>query len=121
MVGATNATDLVDADVAFHLAVADASGNQVLANMLKSISSLLRVWIQRVVESDSTFPPTRNEHLPVYEAIRDGDVEGAQSAMESHLAAAAVRLKATLQAASPDESPEPMEDDARVSSVPAGA
>jgi GntR family transcriptional repressor for pyruvate dehydrogenase complex len=104
---ATNATELVDADVAFHLAVADASGNHVLANMLRSISSLLRVWVHRVVESDNALPPTRNEHLPVYEAIRDRDVQAAQLAMESHLTAAAGRLRATLQQTSANgESPD---------------
>ncbi|MDO9397131.1 MAG: FadR/GntR family transcriptional regulator [Herbiconiux sp.] len=89
----------VDADVAFHLAVADASGNVALANMLKSISALLRVWIHRVMDAESSFEPSYLEHVPVFEAIRDADPAVAGTAMESHMARASGRLISTLNAA----------------------
>jgi len=88
--------DFVTADVDFHLAVADASGNTVLANMLKSISSLLRVWIHRVMDAEPSFEKSYREHIPVYEAIRDQRYEEARSAMEMHMGAASARLIATL-------------------------
>lgn len=88
--------EFVEADVAFHLAVAEASGNTVLANMLKSISSLLDVWIHRVMEAAPSFEPSYSEHVPVFEAIRDGNAGAARDAMQSHMDRASARLIATL-------------------------
>jgi GntR family transcriptional repressor for pyruvate dehydrogenase complex len=94
---AAKTTDaFVAADVEFHLAVADASGNLVMANMLKSISALLRVWIHRVMDAAESFEPSRCEHIPVFEHIRDRNPAEAQTAMETHMAAASDRLRATL-------------------------
>ena len=89
--------DFVNADVAFHLAVAEASGNGVLANMLKSISSLLYVWIHRVMDAEESFTQSCSEHVPVFDAIRDKRVEDARGAMERHMNAASKRLVATLE------------------------
>lgn len=89
--------EFVAADVAFHLAIADASGNMILANMLKSISSLLRVWIHRVMEAADSFEESYEEHVPVFEAIRVRDRAAAAAAMETHMTKASRRLTATLQ------------------------
>ncbi|KNC20461.1 hypothetical protein AC792_00595 [Arthrobacter sp. RIT-PI-e] len=96
MEAATTTDAFVAADVEFHLAVADASGNLVMANMLKSISALLRVWIHRVMDAAESFEPSRCEHVPVFEHIRDRKPAEAQAAMETHMAAASDRLRATL-------------------------
>ncbi|MCS5722549.1 FadR family transcriptional regulator [Herbiconiux sp. CPCC 203407] len=88
----------VDADVAFHLAIADASGNVALANMLKSIAALLRVWIHRVMDAESSFEVSYLEHVPVLAAIREGDPVAATAAMESHMDRASGRLLSTLSA-----------------------
>lgn len=101
--------DFVDADVRFHLAVAKASGNSVLGNMLTNISSLLHVWIHRVVEAEyakvvatheeSSWPSACSsfqEHVPVVEAIRAGDAAGARAAMTLHMDKASRRLVETL-------------------------
>jgi len=88
----------VDADVAFHLSIADASGNVALANMLKSIAALLRVWIHRVMDAESSFEVSYLEHVPVFEAIRAGDASAASLAMESHMDRASGRLLSTLSA-----------------------
>jgi GntR family transcriptional repressor for pyruvate dehydrogenase complex len=97
MRAATTTEEFVTADVAFHLAVADASGNTVLANMLKSISSLLRVWIHRVMEAESSFETSLHEHEPVFDAIRRTDPDAAGEFMETHMARASARLVATLR------------------------
>lgn len=86
----------VDADVNFHLAVAAASNNTVLANMHRSIASLLRVWIQRNMDAADSFEPSRGEHRPILEAIRAGDGPAAGAAAEAHMRAASDRLAATL-------------------------
>ncbi|WP_152970290.1 FadR/GntR family transcriptional regulator [Frigoribacterium sp. RIT-PI-h] len=96
MRAARTTEEFVTADVAFHLAVADASGNTVLANMLKSISSLLRVWIHRVMEAEPTFDVSFHEHEPVFDAIRRRDPDAAGGHMEKHMAKASARLIATL-------------------------
>jgi len=96
MRAATTTEQFVAADVAFHLAIADASGNVALANMLKSISTLLRVWIHRVMDAESSFDVSLHEHGPVLEAIRDKDAAAATAAMEAHMVRANARLVATL-------------------------
>lgn len=104
MRAAQSAEEFVSADVAFHLAVAEASGNTVLANMLKSIASLLRVWITRVMDAESTFTVSFDEHVPVLEAIRANDRKAAERAMSTHMDLASARLIATLDAPDPGTS-----------------
>ena len=82
----------VDADVGFHLAIAAASGNSVLSNMLTSISSLLDYWIRRVMNAAESFEPSYCEHVPVYDGIKARDVEAAGAAMAAHMEGAAKRL-----------------------------
>jgi GntR family transcriptional repressor for pyruvate dehydrogenase complex len=98
MTEAKTTEDFVSADVEFHLAIADASGNTVIANMLKSISSLLHVWIHRVMDAASSFDVSLHEHEPIFAAIRDRDPEAAGEAMDKHMAKASARLVATLPA-----------------------
>ena len=97
MQAVTSSDEWVNADVEFHLAIADASGNTVLANMLKSISSLLRVWIHRVMDEESSFERAIREHEPVLAAIRSRDSTAAGAAMEAHMQKAGARLIATLE------------------------
>jgi len=47
----------VEADALFHLEVARLSGNTVLAGMLNSVSSLLRVWMSRAVRAGDCRTP----------------------------------------------------------------
>lgn len=98
MRAARSTEEFVAADVAFHLSIADASGNVALANMLKSIGSLLHVWIHRVMDAESTFDASFHEHEPVFEAIRQQDAAAASAAMENHMTRASARLIATLRA-----------------------
>ncbi|GAB3617268.1 FadR/GntR family transcriptional regulator [Okibacterium endophyticum] len=88
--------EFVDADVAFHLAVASASNNGALTNMHSSIASLLRVWIHRNMDAATSFEPSRSEHVPILDAIRRQDPAGAAESARTHMAAASLRLKATL-------------------------
>jgi len=94
---ATSTEHFVTADVAFHLAIADASGNVALANMLKSISALLRVWIHRVMDAEESFDTSFHEHEPVFAAIEKRDPAAAGAAMEKHMGKASARLIATLK------------------------
>jgi GntR family transcriptional repressor for pyruvate dehydrogenase complex len=99
----------VEADVGFHLRVAEAAGNVILNDMLNGVRALLRVWIRRVVEAAGETGPSYQEHLPIFEAIERGDREAAIAAMAAHMEGASARLKATIsqsawsKPAAPDE------------------
>ncbi|HEV3495079.1 MAG TPA: FCD domain-containing protein [Actinomycetes bacterium] len=86
----------VEADVGFHLRVAEAAGNVVLSDMLNGVRALLRVWIRRVIEAAGETGPSYGEHLPIFEAIERGDRAAAIAAMSAHMEGASARLKATI-------------------------
>jgi GntR family transcriptional repressor for pyruvate dehydrogenase complex len=86
----------VEADVGFHLRVAEAAGNVILSDMLSGVRALLRVWIRRVIEAAGETRPSYLEHQPIFEAIERGDRAAATAAMAAHMAGASARLKATI-------------------------
>jgi GntR family transcriptional regulator, transcriptional repressor for pyruvate dehydrogenase complex len=84
-------------DTEFHLRIADASGNAVLAGLLHRIESLLRVWIHRVMSTGRERSTSFEEHVPILRAIEAGDPDAAAAAMHAHLSGATARLRATLE------------------------
>jgi GntR family transcriptional regulator, transcriptional repressor for pyruvate dehydrogenase complex len=97
MLDATSVHAFVDADVAFHLKLADSAGNSVLRDIHSSIQALLRAWIARVLTLTLSTSPSYDEHVPIFEAIERGDAAAAQAAMAAHMASAAERLLQTLE------------------------
>ena len=89
----------VDADVNFHLKLAEAAGNTALRDVLSSIQALLRAWIGRVI-AEGYRDISYAEHVPIFEAVRAQDARAAEDAMDAHMRAAAKRLQATLDRAS---------------------
>ena len=73
----------VDVDVRFHLAIADAAHNDVLAGVLRSLQSLLRVWAHRVIDAAGETSSSLAMHEPVLEAIIQGDEEAARTSMSA--------------------------------------
>jgi GntR family transcriptional regulator, transcriptional repressor for pyruvate dehydrogenase complex len=92
----TTADAFVEADVAFHMAVAEASGNATLQQVMRGMWSLLHVWISRVMRATADFGPTREEHARILAALERRDAVAARSAMAAHLDGATRRLRATL-------------------------
>ena len=88
----------VDADVEFHLRLAEAAGNSALRDVLTSIQALLRAWIGRVI-AEGYRDISYAEHVPILEAVRAQDDRAAQEAMDAHMHSAARRLQATLERA----------------------
>jgi GntR family transcriptional repressor for pyruvate dehydrogenase complex len=87
--------EFVDADVRFHLRLAEAANNTALRDVLAGVQALLRVWIGRVIAASN--PETSyHEHIPIFAAVERGDPGAAQAAMESHMRSAAGRLERTL-------------------------
>jgi GntR family transcriptional repressor for pyruvate dehydrogenase complex len=91
-----DADRFVAADVAFHLTIAEAAGNDTLYQIMLNIRSLLQVWIARVMHAASDYHPSLDDHIPILEAIEARDVEAARAAVAAHLQRATDRLAATL-------------------------
>jgi len=70
----------VAADVAFHLRVTQAAGNETLGGVIASVRTLLQVWISRVMHSADSFEPSLAEHAEVLAAIESGDPTRARRA-----------------------------------------
>jgi GntR family transcriptional repressor for pyruvate dehydrogenase complex len=100
---ASDVAAFVEADVAFHLRIAETARNLVLRDILSNVQALLRAWIRRVIASMGETRTSYAEHVPIYEAILRGDAAGASAAMEAHMASAAGRLQKALAAAAPAE------------------
>jgi GntR family transcriptional repressor for pyruvate dehydrogenase complex len=104
----------VAADVAFHLGIAEAAGNETLLGIMTSVRSLLQVWISRVMRGTVDHMVSAQEHVPILEAIEAGDAQAARAAMERHMAWALSRLEETLA----QEDRGPSRDDALVTGAP---
>jgi GntR family transcriptional repressor for pyruvate dehydrogenase complex len=88
--------EFVDADVAFHLKLAEIARNTVLRDILSSIQALLRAWIIRVIEAAGTTDFSYREHLAIFEAVERGDARAAAEAMQAHMDSARRRLIFTI-------------------------
>ncbi|NKX56340.1 FadR/GntR family transcriptional regulator [Arthrobacter mobilis] len=89
----------VEADAAFHREIAAASGNQVLQELLQSIRSLLRIWVDRALTDEGHAAAALAEHRAVFGALEARDPAAAARAMESHMGTAAARLLAGFESA----------------------
>jgi GntR family transcriptional regulator, transcriptional repressor for pyruvate dehydrogenase complex len=82
--GAT-ALRFVEADVAFHEAVAAAAGNRVLAAFLQSLRPLLLRGMIAGPERLSVRETSLAEHRAILDAVRGRDPEAARERMRTHL------------------------------------
>lgn len=71
------------ADRDFHQALLIATGNPPLISLASTIGAGVR-WTTRYKQRKSRLPPDpMPEHWRVYEAVKDGDADGARAAMEA--------------------------------------
>jgi GntR family transcriptional repressor for pyruvate dehydrogenase complex len=87
----------VTADMKFHQAVAVAAGNSLLDDMLRSIRSLIRVWVERALNDTTHAELTCGEHRAILTALATRDPDRAAAAMSVHMDSAAARLLPTLE------------------------
>ena len=80
-------------DVRFHVLLARAAGNDVLADLLQSLRSMLSVWVGRRVRTRQATEAAYDEHRAILEALRAGDVLAVQRAMDEHMATASARIE----------------------------
>lgn len=80
-----NADAYIEADLDFHLALAEAAGNPIVLSLLDSIVELLREQRVRVFHTDGGPERGQVHHRGILEAIERHDPEAAREAMRAHL------------------------------------
>ncbi len=86
----------VEADLQFHLELAQSIDNTVLLDLLQSIRALLRVWVDRAVQQPEQALIAIEEHAAVYAAIATRNPDAAASAMATHMHTAGRRLSGSV-------------------------
>ncbi len=79
--------------VGFHSALAEASGNPVLACALASFRSLFHEALARLLPDDAMAARAVEDHQAILDAVRAKDAEGARDLMREHLAYFAERVE----------------------------
>jgi GntR family transcriptional regulator, transcriptional repressor for pyruvate dehydrogenase complex len=75
----------IEADMQFHLAVADAAHNEVMRNAVQLLRNLLRQWLLLKLMIPQVPAKILQQHDAVFRAIKARDVTGARTAMARHL------------------------------------
>lgn len=81
------ASAFVDADLDFHRAVVELSGNAVLLGLFTTVEPVLREALVEMVEHETDMPDVSCSHADLLAALENGDVEGAIAATVENLEA----------------------------------
>jgi DNA-binding GntR family transcriptional regulator len=93
-------TDVATLNADFHLAVARASGNEVLSTMLGHLGKRVRWYYTAVVPIRGV--GSAEEHLELVAAIRDRDPDLAERVVRTHVESTRAVIEAALARRSPD-------------------
>jgi len=86
-----------EADTAFHAALGELAGNTVLRDVLKGMRAMVqRGWVERTGAVRSR-EVAYDDHVPIYEAVAQGDADAARAAMSRHMEGASRRLMEALE------------------------
>ncbi len=92
-----DASEMVDLDVDFHMAVAEASHNVALVHVMRGIFNLMRLNILRAREAmyhqEETLGLLDDQHTALAEAIASRDADAARAAANVHLSFTQVSLR----------------------------
>ncbi|WP_363800294.1 FadR/GntR family transcriptional regulator [Lysobacter firmicutimachus] len=88
--------DALESDIAFHVAVLEASGNRFYAGLRDLVESALRISIVVTNRSKGVDLASVEDHVRVYEAIAAGDAERARAAMQGLLDEVAALIESTV-------------------------
>lgn len=80
-----NTEDFQQADLDFHLTVAESSGNEVLARLLDALRNLMVEQLNVILQVPGRMESSLKYHRKVYEAIVNGDGEKAGKVIDSHI------------------------------------
>ena len=83
---AATVDELVEADDQFHDTIVDATGQAVLASLIKSLAGrTLRARVWRGLADERALEQTKRAHAAIYEAIEDRNAELARAATTMHI------------------------------------
>ncbi|ALN63792.1 bacterial regulatory s, gntR family protein [Lysobacter antibioticus] len=85
--------DALESDIAFHVAILEASGNRFYSRLRDLIDTALRISIVVTNRSKGVDLASVKDHARVYEAIAAGDAKRAKSAMQGLLDEAATLIE----------------------------
>jgi len=77
----------VDADTEFHFALATATHNAALVKVVSAVEDVLRQSRDQTLQQPGRSQRSLDSHREILEMVREGDHQGARSAMEHHLTA----------------------------------
>jgi GntR family transcriptional repressor for pyruvate dehydrogenase complex len=75
----------IEADLDFHLALAEAAGNPIVLSLIDSIVALLREQRLQIFRVEGGPERGQRHHKQILEAIERHDADAARSAMQAHL------------------------------------
>ena len=75
----------VDADTAFHFALASATHNRALLKVVSAVEDILRLSRDQYLQEPGRPQRSLASHRRILEMVRAGDAEGAKQTMEHHL------------------------------------
>lgn len=78
-------------DLEFHIAIANASGNTLVSDLIELVRGQLVKALHKVLLVPHALPLTYKEHRAIFEAIERHEPDAAREAMQTHLKAHLVR------------------------------
>jgi GntR family transcriptional regulator, transcriptional repressor for pyruvate dehydrogenase complex len=81
-------------DLEFHVALAEASGNQLVSDLIALVRTQLLKALHKVLVVPHALPLAHKEHVAIFEAIERRDPDSARRAMQAHLLAHLMRYTA---------------------------
>jgi GntR family transcriptional regulator, transcriptional repressor for pyruvate dehydrogenase complex len=93
--------EMNQADAEFHLAIAEASGNDLLVRMMSGITDILARTRRRTILLPDMPRRSLDGHRRILAAVEAGDGDGASMAMKDHLDNIRTRFFKGLEVASP--------------------
>jgi GntR family transcriptional repressor for pyruvate dehydrogenase complex len=94
--GSDNADPGMGYDNSFHCLIAESTGNMIYANLVGTISAMVRVWFPSVWRRPGLIETTYKEHGAILLAIREKNPKNARKAMAYHIKTASERLMKPL-------------------------
>jgi GntR family transcriptional repressor for pyruvate dehydrogenase complex len=86
----------IQADLVFHMAIANASHNSVLTRFLEELRQPVKNWMEQKASLFGGYDSVYEQHETVFKAILARDPARAQKAIREHLEAVGERLTAAL-------------------------
>jgi GntR family transcriptional repressor for pyruvate dehydrogenase complex len=81
----SSGASILESDLAFHLAIAEAAHNEVLRNAVQLLRNLMRQWIYLKLLIPNVPGKVLKRHEAIYAAIHRRDAEASRAAMWAHL------------------------------------